>query len=313
MVTKRLIVLLPAALVAVVYLFGCGTANVADRAARTNTIASGQEPLQSIGVVGGISLGEPLAVSLDYDGNPLVADGVPGRVLRIRKAGDMAVEFDQPRQNPGFYPTDLDLDGFFVYALDRVGRVLVRFDKSGAYRDVLINFEAQFLGQRVTPVGLDVDNSGRIVVTDARNHHVILFDSYLVVELVFGSYGSAPGRLNGPEGVSFGEHGELLVADTGNRRVQIFDAVGKFLRTVPADGTENPLVRPRRTAIDAGSNIYVADPDAGGVFVFDPNGRLFRTIVPAGGGEFRPTDVAVAPSGEVYVTDRASSSLLVFR
>ena len=285
----------------------------ASNGTRTIPDVVGEVPAQEIGVVAGMSLGEPLAVSLDYDGNPLVADGAPGRVLRIRKRGDAAVEFERPLQNPGFYPTDVDVDGFFVYALDRVGRVLVRFDKDGAYRGVLINFEDQFLGDRTTPVGLDVDNSGRLLVTDMKNHRVVLFDSYLVVELVFGSYGTTAGRLNAPEGVSFGSEGEIIVTDTGNQRVQIFDAVGKYLRMIPADGVDGPLVRPRRAVVDDGGYLYVADPDAGGVFVFGPRGDLVRTIVPVGASDFRPTDVAVSSSGDVYVTDRASSSLMVFR
>jgi len=302
----------PVLAVALLCLAGCGTATVNERPERTPT-TRGEEPLRSFSVVSGIALGEPLAVSLDYDGNPIVADGAPGRVLRIRKSGDAAIEFDQPRGNPGFYPTDLDLDGFFVYALDRVGRVLVRFDKNGAYRDVMINFESQFLGQRVTPVGLDVDGSGRIAVTDTRNHQIILFDSYLVVELVFGSYGSAPGRLHAPEGVAFGREGDLVVADTGNRRIQVFDAVGKFIRTIPAEGGENPLMSPRRAFVAEDGKVFVADPEAGKVFVFDPDGRAVRSIVPAGAPEFRPTDVAVDRDGLVYVTDLAASSLLVFR
>jgi len=165
----------------------------------------------------------------------------------------------------------------------------------------------------VSPLGLDVDGSGRIALTDVKNHAVMIFNTYLDVELVFGSYGTGDGQFDSPEGVFFTPTGGLLVADSGNGRVQLFDADGGFIRTVPSDSISNPLKRPRRAVMDQSGQIYVADPVAGQVFVFGKDGRLIRSIIPKGAKEFRPTDVAVSTSGMVYVTDSASHSLLSFR
>lgn len=277
--------------------------------------SEGDTPVATLRSASGIVLGEPLAVTVDFDGNLLVADGVAGRIIRYAAGGDEAMEFQAPTLGTGFYPSDVKLSGFFIYALDAVGRLLVRFDKTASFRDVLIDFESAFEGRFVSPVGLDVDASGRVAVTDIKNHQVILFDSYLQIELVFGSYGSHPGQFDTPQGVTFTGDGGVLVADSGNRRVQFFDMAGTFLKQVPdasSPAAARPLREPRRAVQDGKGRLYVADPAAGGVFVFGADDILARTIVPMGSTSFRPTDVAVARSGLIYVTDSASGSILVF-
>jgi sugar lactone lactonase YvrE len=278
----------------------------------TGSPIEGTEPVARIHSVGGITIGDPIAVTLGYQGSLYVADGSLGRILRIPQSGDDALEFQQPTQSSSFYPTDVKVSGFFIYALDAAGRLLLRFDRTGAYRDVLISFDATLEGRRTSPIGFDVDESGRIAVADAQNHVVMLFDNYLKVELVFGNYGTAPGRLNAPEGVTFTKGGHLLVCDSGNARLQLFDAGGSYLKTIPTAGT-NPLRQPRRAVVDANGNYYVADPAAGRVCVFSADGALFRQIVPAGAGEFKPMAVAVTESGTIYVADSATGSLYAFR
>lgn len=262
--------------------------------------------------VAGLAIVEPLAVTVDISGNMYLADGIPGRIVCWLAGGEGSLEFQKPTQQPGFYPSDIELSGFFVYAIDPVERTLLRFDNRGAYRDILVSFEDVVSGRRITPTGLDVDDSGRILVADKENHQVILFDSYLSVELAFGSYGTHPGKFDSPEGVAFTGDGNMLVVDTGNRRIQIFDIGGTYLKTIPS-GESNPLVRPRRANIDKIGNVYVVDPEAGRVFVFDEDGALIRSIVPDGVTDFRPTDIDVDRSGLIYVTDEANSSLFIFR
>ncbi|MFQ5512497.1 MAG: NHL repeat-containing protein [Candidatus Krumholzibacteriia bacterium] len=298
--------------VAVVLFLGCASSRV-EQGQDVSSLEESVTPVMAAAAVGGIMLGEPLAVTIDIAGNIVVADGVPGRLVRIDSSGEQSLEFQRPAQSPGFHPSDVKLSGFFVYALDEVGRVLQRFDTDGAYRDQLVNFDEVFDEGQVSPVGMDVDPSGRIAVTDVRNHRIILFNSFLDVELVFGNYGAFPGQFSAPEGVSFTEGGELLVADTGNRRIQRLNTYGSYLGSIPPERTTNPLRAPRRAVANRAGEVYVADPEAGRVFVFDGGGQLIRSIAPRGVDEFRPTDVAVAAAGLIYVTDTANNSLYVFR
>lgn len=203
--------------------------------------------------------------------------------------------------------------GFFVYAVDESNRLLLRWDSSGTYRDVLLNFESLNDRRRVSPHGLDVDASGRTAITDVENHQVIVLDSYMKVEVAFGNFGTYAGQLNTPEGVAFTPRGELLVADTGNARLEIFTDTGAFRRIIPPNGTPNPLRRPRRGVMAEDGRVFVADPTAGRIFEFSSGGGLTRAIIPEMMGPFKPTDVALSRDGILYVTDSASQSLYAIK
>ena len=270
------------------------------------------DPVAVYQTVDAVNLGEPLGVTVDLHGNIFIADGQPGRLVQIGAGRIAAREFQLPPRNPGFLPSDIKLQGFFIFTIDRIGRTLLRYDKDGAYRDLLLNFNTTILGRRVSPYGLDVDSPGRVAITDVENHQILIYDIYLTLEKAFGNYGSYPGQLDSPEGVSFTEAGDLLVADTGNKRVQFFGPGGDFIKVIPAANAANPLVQPRRAVMAGDGRIYIADPGAGRLFVYDDTG-LRRALYPRGVEEFRPTDVEVSGAGLLYVTDAASRSLYIFK
>lgn len=261
-----------------------------------------------------LTLGRPLAVDADFSTRAVIADGSPGRIVRWNPATGEELEFQGPSSGgAGFYPTDVAVSGFFVYAVDETARRILRFDDRGAYRDVLLNFETLDLGRRVSPYSIAVDPSGRVAISDIENHQVLLFDSYLELELAFGQYGSYDGQLDDPRGVSFSPGGELVVADTGNRRVQVFSGGGTFVRAVPAPGEDNPLQRPERAVADDAGRIFVADALAGAVVVFAADGSVERLAAPAGASGFAPSDVARTRAGMVLVTDEAAGAVFVFK
>ena len=167
--------------------------------------------------------------------------------------------------------------------------------------------------RRVSPYGIGVDGRGRIAISDVENHQVLLFDSFLVLDVAFGNYDSFSGQLDTPQGVSFTADGDIVVADTGNSRIQFFTDGGAALRIVPRTGDPNPLRSPRRAVVDEAGRLFVADPGAGGVFVFDRTGTLVRTIIPEGGEPFEPTDVDISRDGGLFVTDVVSGKLFVFK
>ena len=146
-----------------------------------------------------------------------------------------------------------------------------------------------------------------------NGHQILLIDSFLRLDILFGNYGSFPGQLDTPLGVSFTPGGEIIVADTGNRRIQCFTDAGEPRYVVPEPGDDNPLVLPRRAVVDEADRLFVADPEAGRVFVFDLSGRLLSELVPAGSDRFQPTDLEYHPDGRLYVTDALSRVLYVFK
>jgi streptogramin lyase len=261
-----------------------------------------------------LAFGAPVAVCVDFNGAVVVADASPPRLVAYTESPERCQEFQPPADRPAFRPSDVAVRGFFVYAVDEVDRALLRWDASGTWRDVLLSFDdLETPGRRVSPFGLDVDASGRVAVTDEENHQVLVLDTYLDVDVAFGNYGSFPGQLDTPLGVSFTPRGELLVADSGNARVQLFSDAGTYRRVFPSTEGANPLRHPRRAVATEDGRIFVADPAAARLFEFDAAGVLARAIVPDGSGRFEPTDVALGRDGRVYVTDAAAHALYAFR
>ena len=62
----------------------------------------------------------------------------------------------------------------------------------------------------------------------------------------WGSLGSGPGQFDTPHGVAVSPKDEIYVADRGNRRIQVFDPSGKYLREftidVPVDTKRGKIV-----------------------------------------------------------------------
>ena len=81
----------------------------------------------------------------------------------------------------------------------------------------------------------------------------------------WGSLGSGPGQFDTPHGVAVGPNGDLFVADRGNRRVQVLDSNGKFLRQftidVPVPADARPALGAAPTNLTTGSMAPGA-PDA---------------------------------------------------
>jgi DNA-binding beta-propeller fold protein YncE len=60
----------------------------------------------------------------------------------------------------------------------------------------------------------------------------------------WGEPGNQPGQFNTPHSIAADAKGNVYVADRGNRRIQVFDEEGKFLRQITIDVPVDPNARP---------------------------------------------------------------------
>lgn len=88
-------------------------------------------------------------------------------------------------------------------------------------------------GQFRMPDHMIVSRDGAsLYVTDRANARVQAVDPEGNPKLVFGSFGRDPGQFRDPKDLAWDADGNLIVADSGNHRLQVFTPDGKFLRAV---------------------------------------------------------------------------------
>uniref|UniRef100_A0A8C5BEN5 RING-type E3 ubiquitin transferase n=1 Tax=Gadus morhua TaxID=8049 RepID=A0A8C5BEN5_GADMO len=73
----------------------------------------------------------------------------------------------------------------------------------------------------------------------------------------FGSHGEGNGQFNAPTGVAVDANGNIIVADWGNSRIQVFDSTGSFLSYI--NTSADPLYGPQGLALTSDGNVAVAD------------------------------------------------------
>jgi hypothetical protein len=91
-------------------------------------------------------------------------------------------------------------------------------------------------GQFRQPTDVTWDPQGDIFISDGYiNSRVAKFDKNGDWVKQWGTPGSGRGEFNTPHSIASDDQGNIYVADRGNRRIQVFDSDGKFLREISID------------------------------------------------------------------------------
>ena len=106
-------------------------------------------------------------------------------------------------------------------------------------------------------------------------------------------------------GMAVDDKGQVWFFKKGPNPVQVYTADGQFVRT----WGKGLFVDPHHLRIDGEGNIWVADFGGHVVQKYTPEGKLLLTLgTPGESGDdethfFRPTDMAITPEGDVFITD----------
>ena len=153
------------------------------------------------------------------------------------------------------------------------------------------------------PQGIHVDSAGRLYVVDAGQRTIHVFDSSR------SRYFSFPGKpMEGfeyPVGITADGSGRVYVSDSSTGLVHVFDSFGKkYLRSIGKGELRRPTGLALRPEAD---ELLVVDTLASAIVVFDTRDFALKTRAGRNGEQrdalHYPTHIALAPGGEVYVTD----------
>ena len=95
------------------------------------------------------------------------------------------------------------------------------------------------------PTDVTWDTAGNIFISDGYiNSRVAKFDKNGAWVKQWGDRGTKPGEFNTPHSIASDAKGNIYVADRGNRRIQVFDPDGTFIRAMTIDVPFDPATRP---------------------------------------------------------------------
>jgi len=224
------------------------------------------------------------------------------------------------------------LHGDFYIADSRNNRILhIASDGSllhewGTFADAVTGSAP--IGTFKEPWGVAVGPDGSVYVTDTWNHRVQKFTEDGRPLGMWGQYGQPvpgdPASLSafwGPRGIAVDSKGNVLVADTGNKRIVVFDKDGNYLTEFGSAGFDpGQFDEPVGIAIAPNGTVYVTDtwnqrvqaftPTDDGKFYFptlqwDVNGWFGQSL------DNKPF-IAVGGNGNVFITDPEGYRVIEF-
>ena len=134
--------------------------------------------------------------------------------------------------------------------------------------------------------------------------------------LSFGKQGSGDGMFKLPLGVAVSDRDEIVVADQGNHRVQVFDSNGTLLRSFGHKGENaGEFNRPIGVAINKDRNIFVADTYNHRIQIFSWKGRHLGSFGDKGSLHSQlsyPWGLSLDSTGNVIVADTGNKLIKIF-
>jgi DNA-binding beta-propeller fold protein YncE len=143
---------------------------------------------------------------------------------------------------------------------------------------------------------------------------VFNFDGKKVRE--FGKKGNKPGEFVSPNAVVVA-NGNIVVSDSGNDRVQVFNKLGQFAYLLGDSGKDKTsFLNPRGVGVDARGTIYVVNNLVNTVSGFNSKGEKMFTFGAMGNQPdqfYLPNGLTVDDQGRILITDPVNQRVDVYQ
>jgi sugar lactone lactonase YvrE len=286
------------------------------KGSETSIVVKSNNPVMKYGGQGSGSgkFLSPRAVAVETDGNFFVADTGNRLIQKISPSGDFITQFCVNNNKENSSTCDLALNrskGQIVCTETIIGsginptmgnNVLV-YSTDGTIQDRFTN--------KVMKCALCIatNSKGNIIVSDYLVHSLFMYDD----KGAFIRRVGHAGTFNHPAFICVAEDDSIIVSDTNNDCVQIFDKEGNFVHQFGTSGNgKGQLKQPFGVATD-GDLILVVDSGNKRIQVFDKDGAFVSMIESKDDPLNQPRGIAMATDGCVYVADRDNHCVKKYR
>ena len=241
----------------------------------------------------------------------ITADGKGSVVVLVRTApyfrvftreGKFVRAFGDAGLFESAHSVTIDAQGFLwvtdsaahvVHKFSPDGRLLMTLGKKGVAGD---NTSRELFNQ---PNHVAIAPGGDIYVSDGYvNARIVHFSATgQFVRIIGGVKGSAPGQLQLPHGVALDSRGRILVNDSDNQRVSVFDKDGKYVESWPYPSRGG-------IAVAADDSVYVSDVNAGIVNIVR-NGKKVDSV-----SADRAHGMGIDTDGSIYVSGASRMTVM---
>ena len=162
------------------------------------------------------------------------------------------------------------------------------------------------------PRGITLHNN-HVYACDRKNDRIQVLNLNLGFVHSISPYGKRRCEFNGPFDVQFDSTGLMYIAEYNNKRVQVMDINGCFLREFGQDGNVK-LKGPSAIHI-VDRFVYVSDFNGHCIVVYETSGQFVTTFGKLGNmeGEFKtPYCITSCASGHIYVCDWSNKRVQIF-
>ncbi len=130
-----------------------------------------------------------------------------------------------------------------------------------------------------------------------------------------GRPGVGQGEFQQPRCVLIDAAKNLLISDTENGRIQVFDASGHYLRMIRPPQTQESFRFPRALAANPLNIVYVTDDLDFRIYKFDPMGRqlaVWKRVRTLEENPAIPGRILISPNGTIYLSEPNNHRVLVY-
>ena len=241
-------------------------------------------------------------IEADRNGNVVVLVRTAPHFRVFTRDGQFVRAFGEDGLFQVAHSVTIDTQGF-LWVTDSVDHLVHKFSTEGELLMTLGTKGA--VGDTTSrdrfnqPNHVAIAPNGDIYVSDGyQNSRVVHFsEDGEFIRIIGGETGSEPGQLQVPHGVAVDSQGRILVNDSDNQRVSVFDSDGNFVETWPFPSRGGIVV----TADDT---VYVSDVNVGVVNIVK-DGELIDSV-----SADRAHGLGVDIDGSIYVSGASRMTVM---